>query len=334
MILFTNSFNYIKINKKVNNIIDDDNKSLNILYSLPNSKKLYKLIKLIIKFFPEYNPEYIIDHIINSDLYSNSKIKKNEVLKYFSLLKQSVPNKLLLNKVLRETIKGIQTNSSHSISSNPFDSVNQNKKSEIINNNINNSKQLLKSKMSSNKTKVISIKCKNSNNSNCFLIGQYGSNFISTNYSLVVNNSSKKYNIKNYSFKKSIKNNASIINCPYDDHSMKNNTKEKVQNNKNIKNIKHISNKIIDIKKKSSNNVTINNNIDENKENIDINFLLIRNNEKNFINSLDLNKNIDNDNDNEGLNKIKKNDKKKKKRQDSKNKYHTPKKKKKIIYYK
>ena len=85
MILFTNSFNYIKINKKVNNIIDDDNKSLNILYSLPNSKKIYKLIKLIIKFFPEYNPEYIIDHVIKSDLYSNSKTKKNEILKYLSL---------------------------------------------------------------------------------------------------------------------------------------------------------------------------------------------------------------------------------------------------------
>ena len=246
MILFTNTFNYIKDNKSNSNI-DNDKKSLNIIYSLPNSKKLYKLIKLIIKYFPDNNPEYIVEHIINSDLYSNSKIKKNEVLKNLSLLKSSLPNKLLLNKVLRETIKGIQTNSSHSIS-NPFDSGDQIKISDIMN---NNSKQLLKPKLSSYKTlKVIPIGFKNSINSNLLLNVQYGSNYLSTNYSMLPNNSIKTYNCKNST------NNVPLINFPFDNNNNnKNSIKENVENNKKIKEGKIITKKKFYMKKKSYNNL-------------------------------------------------------------------------------
>ena len=120
MLFFTNTFNYVK-SYQINHINNMDN-SLNIIYSLPSSKKLYKLIKTIIKTFPDDEPEDIINNVICNDLYLNSKEKKNEVKKYFSLLKHSVPNKLLLNKVLRETITGIQTNSSISKFSNNVDS--------------------------------------------------------------------------------------------------------------------------------------------------------------------------------------------------------------------
>ena len=326
MFLFTNTFNYIKTNNKINNNENDNDKSVNILYSLPNSKKLYKLIKILIKSFPEYNPEYIVNHIINNNLYSNSKVKMNEILKYLSLLKHSVPNKLLLNKVLRETIKGIQTNSSHSQSSNPLDSGDQIKTTEKI----INTKKMSKPKLSSDETKIhIPVGFKNSINSNLFLNGQYGSNYISTNYSIVPNNS-----IKTYSFKNSIINNAPIINFPCENNNIRNDVKEKLNiNNKNlIPNGKYIPKKV-EPKKKSTNNIIKNFNINEEKENIDINNLLNKKKEKNnLINSLGWKKNANNNND--GLFKIKKNGKKKELRNESKNKYHTPKKRKKIKYYK
>ena len=87
------------------------------IYSLPSSKRLYKLIKLLIKSFPEYSPNYFLEYLIKRNLYKNFENKKNEILKLLSLNSFSVPNKQLLNKVLRETIAGIQTNTSISGSS-------------------------------------------------------------------------------------------------------------------------------------------------------------------------------------------------------------------------
>ena len=102
MILFTNTFNYL-------NEEEDNNK---LLYSLPSSKKLYKLIKLLMKSFPEYSANYFMEYLIKRNLYKNYEEKKNEILNLLSSVNISIPNKLLLNKVIRETITGIQTNSS------------------------------------------------------------------------------------------------------------------------------------------------------------------------------------------------------------------------------
>ena len=55
--------------------------------------------------FEEFQ-NYFINIFIN--------LKKNDLLKFLSPIKPSCPDKLLLNKILRETITGISTNSSHS----------------------------------------------------------------------------------------------------------------------------------------------------------------------------------------------------------------------------
>ena len=87
MILITNTFNYI--DKGIN----DSDKLL--IYSLPSSRKLYKIIKLLIKSFPEYSPNYFIEYLIKRNLYQNFNEKKNEILKLLSLLNFSAPNEVL-----------------------------------------------------------------------------------------------------------------------------------------------------------------------------------------------------------------------------------------------
>ena len=114
MILFPNTFNYL------NQEADNHNKLL--LYSLPSSKKLYKLIKLLMKSLPEYSANYFIEYLIKRNLYKNYEEKKNEILNLLSSKNISILNKLLLNRVIRETITGIQTNSSISRSSIPIES--------------------------------------------------------------------------------------------------------------------------------------------------------------------------------------------------------------------
>ena len=126
----------------------------NILYSLPSSKKLYKLIKILIKSFPEYNPNDIINYIIKSELYSNSKEIKYEILNYLSLLRNSEPNKNLINKVIHDTITGILVNLSNSKSSIPLESGNQIKSSEKTKNEI---KMLSLNQNSDKNKKAISV---------------------------------------------------------------------------------------------------------------------------------------------------------------------------------
>lgn len=121
MYLFTNLFNYTNYDN--NEIINDNSRKL--IYSLPSAKKIFKFVKILIKIFPEYTPEFIINYIIRNDIYSKVKEKRNEVCKLLSLSRPSVPNKALLNKILRETITGIQTNSSISMNSVQYDSNEQ-----------------------------------------------------------------------------------------------------------------------------------------------------------------------------------------------------------------
>lgn len=325
MYLFTNSFNYIH----------KFSLNTNIIYSLPSSKKLYKLIKIFIKTFPEYNPELIINNIIKSELYTNSRERKYEIMKYFSLLRPSVPNKLLLNKVLRDTITGIQTNTSISVSSHPFDSGEQIRTSEELKNTKN--KSLLK-QSSNNIKKTIPkgnrYEFKSSLNSlnNYFLNGQqYATTYLSTNHTIQPNNS-----IRTYSNKNTISNNIPLITIP---DSLTDNIKRDTYNsnycliNKN-KNKGKIAKpkRNIELKKINIKNVMKNkskNNSD--KENININSIL--NKKKDF--NLHSNKQIIRENiNNDGINKIKKNEKKRGIKEEGKNEYHTPKKKRKLRYYK
>ena len=324
MYLFTNSFNYIQTY----------NLNSNIIYSLPSSKKLYKLIKILIRSFPEYNAEYIINNIIKYDLYSNSKEKKYEIFKYLSMLKQSVPNKNLLNQILRETITGIQTNSSASISSPAIDSGEQIKTSEKYQ---NNPKISIAMQSSDDIKNNITVGCKfdfksslNSMN-NFFLNGQNGTNYLSTNHTILPSNS-----IPAFSNKNSISNNIPLITIPYDinNNTKKENCRNFYLSNKNLISGKNLMpKKNIEMKKISAKNVGSKLKSIEDKENIDINSIL---NKKKEDNNLDNKKNKEkkyNSNNNDALCKKKKNEKKKGNK-DEKNEYHTPKKRKKIKYYK
>ena len=228
MILITNTFNYI--DKGIN----DSDKLL--IYSLPSSRKLYKIIKLLIKSFPEYSPNYFIEYLIKRNLYQNFNEKKNEILKLLSLLNFSAPNKLLLNKVLRETITGIQTNSSISRSSLHIDSdegskcpikvekqsslhidsdegskcpikVEKQERISLLKINNNNNKGLLKN----------SIKSNNGININ----GQIGTiNYLSTNQTMRPSVSIK-------TFKNSFKNNLPNLSIPSEINNTKKEKKKK-----------------------------------------------------------------------------------------------------------
>ena len=315
MFLFTNTFHYIKkynINHK-------------LIYSLPNTKKLFKLVKIITKLFPEDKPDSIINNIIKTDLYSNSIEKKNDIMKNLTILKHSVPNKLLLNKILRETITGIQTNSSISVSPLPFDSLEQLETSKKI--------KFQKKKNFNLKQNIVEIKksiplgykfeIKNSFNSinNLFLNGQNITNYLSTNHTILPSNSIRTYSNKN---KNSIK--MPLLAIPSEiNHIKKNGQSIVCLTTKNIHN--RVNSKI---KKKKINSKLYNNKVknNEDRENIDIkNILNKKKEERNDINK------IINNNNNIGCYKKKKNDKKNKIKDDKKNKYTTPKKTKKIKYY-
>ncbi len=312
MLLFTNTFNYIQKYDKNNSII----------YSLPTTKKLYKLIKIIIKSFPEYSPDTIINNIIKNDLYSNSIEMKNDIFKNLSFLKHSAPNKLLLNKILRETITGIQTNSSISISPLSFDSIEQVKTSIIQNNN----KKVHKIRQNTGELKKsiptgYKFEYKNSFNSinNAFLNGQNGTNNLSTTHTILPSNS-----IRTYSNKNSISNNIPLITIPSEINYTKKDGLKSV-NTKNLHCKKNL--KLKQNEKKKINRKRLSNKLRYNydKENIDINSLLNKKKEdNNFINKL---------NNGIGILKKKKIDKKNKIKNDNRDEYTTPKKRKKIKYY-
>lgn len=323
MFLFTNTFNDIKAYNLNNEII----------YSLPSSKKLYKFIKIIIKTFPEYNINYIINNIIKIDLYTNTKEKKEEILKYLSILKQSVPNKFLLNKVLRETIAGIQTISSISVSSPPLESSSQLKTSEELKNSqkISVSKPNNTNEIKKSLPKDCKFEIKSSLNSmnNNFFLGQYNTNYLSTNHTMIPSNS-----IRTFSNKNSVRNNVPLITIPYEINNMKRDT---YGNSRFIsKNIFMglMPKKNIEPKKISSKNAVnrLRLRINEDKENINININNLFNRKKED-NICDNKKNFM-ENNNHGLYKNRKIDKKKGTKEYNKNEYTTPKKRKKIKYYK
>ena len=324
MVLFTNTFN--KINKSSNSQELNNKK---IIYSLPSSKKLHKLVKLLINTFPDYTPDYLIDYLLKPNLYINCDSKKKEILKLLSLLKYSVPNKFLLNKVLRDTIAGIQTASSKSGSSILIESV------ERYENPIKNQNKI------SVFNKNISLGIKNSLKSNNIKLnnGQLATtNYLSTNHTLMPSNSINTFN-------NSLKINPLTITIPCEINNAK---KEKTNlrvgtslTSTNLDNNKRISNYFLtkkdnNVKKKLTskdlgNVLKIKNSDDKenihNKENIDINRLLInrKKDEGNSINKIF--------NCNDTSIKCKKNEKKSKISNNSKI-YHTPKKRKKYKYYK
>ena len=314
MILFTNTFNYPHEE-------EDNNK---LLYSLPSSKKLYKLIKLLIKSFPEYSANYFMEYLIKRNLYKNYEEKKNEILNLLSSVNISIPNKLLLNKVIRETITGIQTNSSISGSSihiesnesskcHPILIENQKNNSLIYNKNLNEFKNSLKS------------------NNGIYINGQVvTTNYLSTNHTSIPYNSIK-------TLKNSFKNNVPSITIPYEINNAK---KERdsigiyltgsYHNNNQKRIINHCLQKRNKEEEKNENKKFINKNIakgknSENKENININNIL---NKK----KVDIFTKIGNKSLNWGS-IISRNKKKEYKSNNSKI-YHTPKKRKKMNYYK
>ena len=316
MILITNTFNYI--DKGIN----DSDKLL--IYSLPSSRKLYKIIKLLIKSFPEYSPNYFIEYLIKRNLYQNFNEKKNEILKLLSLLNFSAPNKLLLNKVLRETITGIQTNSSISGSSLHIDSdegskcpikVEKQERISLLKINNNNNKGLLKN----------SIKSNNGININ----GQIGTiNYLSTNQTMRPSVSIK-------TFKNSFKNNLPNLSIPSEINNAK---KEKesfgiyLTSSTNMPNrlSYNLQQKEKNNESKKKNNKKVGYKINNDKENIDINNILNKKKGEFFYGQKISNKNLANT-ITIGRNKMK--DKICKLNNTSKI-YHTPVKKKKIKYYK
>ena len=317
MILITNSFNYI--DKGANNFNEF------LIYSLPSSRKLFKIIKLLMKSFPEYSPNYFIEYLIKRNLYKNFDEKKNEILKLLSLLNFSVPNKFLLNKVLRETIAGIQTNSSISGSSLHIDSDEssklpikidyQEKISLLKNNIINNNRLSLKNSLKSN----------NGMNIN----GQLGTiNYLSTNQTMRPSVSIK-------TLQNSFKNNLPNISIPSEINNAK---KEKESFGMYLTNSTNMQNRLsynLQKKEKINENKKMNNkkegcknSID--KENIDINNILNKKKGEFFYEKKNLNKYVINNvivGRNKGKDKISKVN-------NTSKIYHTPVKKKKIKYYK
>ena len=311
MLLFTNTFNYI--NEETNN--------KSVLYSLPSSKKLYKLIKQLIKLFPQYSPNYFIEYLINRNLYKNCEEKRKEILNLLPHLNMSIPNRNLLNKVLRETINGIQTNSSISGSSIPIDS-DESSKQKI---NCENNKRISISIF--NNINQIGMKNSLKSNKSFSLNGRITSiNYLSTNQTLQPNFSIQtlKNSFKNFPF----------ITIPLEINNVK---KERDSFGVDLTNSTNTQNNNCNFclaKKEKTKNKNLNNkNFKENealknsaiKDKIDINNILDKN-------KIEFKRGIKSPSN--GL-IIKKNKKKDKVNKNNNNKkYHTPKKKKKIKYYK
>ena len=317
MILFTNSFNYI--NKEKNN-----NK---LLYSLPSSKKLYKLIKILIKSFPEYSTNFLLEYLIKRNLYKDSEEKKTEILNLLSLINIPVPNKNLLDKVLKETINEIQIQTNSSIS----------KKSIHLDSELNSKNQ---NAIKNNKRISLKNQVGFKNSLKTSISGQIGSiNYLSTNNTLNHYNSIK-------TLKNSFKNNVLTITIPNEINNIIKEKEEK-ESYKNCLTSSNINeNKFSNYCAISKTKANEKNVFKKHKSKAFMNKGSIKINEDK-INNIDI-KNILNKKkveffDNKISNKSNINDEKiidKNKKRDKTNKinnnkiYHTPKKKKKIKYYK
>ena len=307
MLLVTNTFNQLKYQENNNN---------SLIFSLPSSRKLYKLIKLLIRSYPEYSSNYFLEYLIKRNLYKNYDEKKSEILKLLSLNNASVPNKFLLNKVLRETITGIQTNSSISGSSLHIDSDESSKCLNKI--EIENQKRI--SFMKNNINNLLGFK-NSLKSSNClYLNGPIGSiNYLSTNQTIRPCNSIK-------TLQNSFKNFIPTITIPNEINNARNQKDSfgvYLTGSTNMQN--RLSCYLLQRKEKGIDTKKINNKKD--KENIDINIILNKKKSDIFFGSKNESKNIINNNI---VNK------KKEKRNKINNSkiYHTPKKRKKIKYYK
>ena len=344
MYLFTNLFNFNNYNN--NEIINDYSGKL--IYSLPSSKKIFKFVKILIKIFPEYTPEFIINYIIRNDIYSKVKEKRNEVYKLLSLSRPSVPNKALLNKVLRETITGIQTNSSLSITSLTYDSNEQIKAKKINDTNLNidknNNNKIVSLKRSSKEIKTNNIimgpkrefgTSFNSLNNNLLLNGQYNSNFLSTNHTIKPSTS-----IRTGSKLNSMEiNNLPVIAVPADINNIKKDISGGILylSTYNLDKIsEYVPNKRNKYQRKqtSSSNYMYKSSENDDKENININININQTLNSKKENSIRMSKKSKNSYKRNGGNEKDKKYEKNKMNDDNKNEYHTPVKKKKIKYYK
>ena len=88
-----------------------------INYKLPNSKKLSKLIKIIDNNFQDYSIDDIINYLIPDHKYPNAFSKKNELKNIFSENNKILQKKIAISSTVRDTIKGIPTQSPESLRS-------------------------------------------------------------------------------------------------------------------------------------------------------------------------------------------------------------------------
>ena len=308
MLLVTNTFN---------NLESHENNNKTLIYTLPSPRKLYKLVKLLIKFFPEYSVNYFLEYLIKRNLYRNYGDKKSETLKLLSLTNASVPNKFLLNKILRETITGIQTNSSISGSSLHIDSDESSKCLNKI--EIENQKRI---SLLKNNNNLLGFKNSLKSSNGLYLNGPIGSiNYLSTNQTIRACNSIKTLqNSFKYNF-------IPTITIPNEINNARN-EKESfgvyLTGSTNFQN--RLSCYFLPRKEKGIEFKKIINN-KKDKENIDINLILNKKKSDIFFGSKIENKN--------SINSIIVNKKKEKRNKINNSKiYHTPKKRKKIKYYK
>ena len=94
---------------------DFNNEKIN--YKLPNTKKLAKIIKIIDNNFPDYSIDDIINYLIPDHKYPNAFSKKNELKNELSSNAQILQKKIAISSTVRDTIKGIPTQSPESLKS-------------------------------------------------------------------------------------------------------------------------------------------------------------------------------------------------------------------------
>ena len=121
-----NYFNNENVHVDINNKMNNTNIN-RFNYKLPNSKKIAKLVKIINLNFPDLSIEDIINYLIPENKYINSITKKNEIKNIF-FFKKSAQNKYILSSMVRDTIKGISIHSPKSLISSfcPCESIIEN----------------------------------------------------------------------------------------------------------------------------------------------------------------------------------------------------------------
>ena len=88
-----------------------------INYKLPNTSKLTKLIKIIDNNFQDYSIDDIINYLIPDHKYPNAFSKKNELKNILFSNTHILNKKIAISSTVRDTIKGIPTQSPESLRS-------------------------------------------------------------------------------------------------------------------------------------------------------------------------------------------------------------------------